>query len=436
LKALVDLLRKQLPTRVVPSWRYNSKPVMLDPALTGQARFAVQIDSGVGSISSRLTVSLSVRAGAGDTTLITTDLPEGISAGAFINIAQEEQNVVTNIELVTQNDGTQVWYWTLTNVLLGSYAVGDAVTFAAFPVTLTHDVNVGDTSLVVESQYFIVPGDTLFQLTLPAEIYVSSPISNIKGANSLTQVDISTKRWSISVDTLLFQAFAGSILYVSAVVAYSSARVPLSEFSGPYLADMMGGKTLGTGSDNLLLTYNFFSGLTYTTTVARNAVVFSLPIRISDVALWSIETGNIKPLTQDLASFELDTSGNLAVAVELPFAVPLVVDWVLNKSIGSFALLADGVVVLNSGSIIWSGTAQRLELRISGTPGDTWTISTNQVRVGYRSAQYSYVAQVKAGETWSGTCAMLKPLLKQLSGSFANDFTGDYISVNDGGIIF
>ena len=435
MKALVDLVRRQLPTRVTPSWRYNSRPMLLDPEMRGVARFGVQLSCGLGSISSRLNVGLAQRAGTGDMVLVTETLPEGLVVGAFIDVAREEQALVTALQQVVDATGLKLWHWTLDHALFNSFAVGAQVNFVAFPVTTIASVEVGDTALTVDSPYFIVPGDQMFQLSQPATTFVSTPRIDVASVSQVAQIDVSTTRWSLTVEPATFGADRSDTLYVAANVAYRSIRVPLDDMSGPYLADLMGGKTFGTGSDGLSISLDFYGGNSHSATVARNELAVSPPIRAGDAALWSRSTGSITVISLDEVEFKLDASGNFATAFELPISTSIGLDWIVKHGTGSFNLLADGVSVRSSDNLAWSGVVRRLELRLIGNANDVWRVTTNPIRVGYRSVQYSYVVSTKPEEIWNGTCVMLKPLIKQLSNSLAHDRDGENISVNSGAIV-
>jgi hypothetical protein len=435
MKALVDIIRKQLPTRVTPSWRYNSRPILLDPEMRGVSRFGVQLSCGLGSISSRLNVGLTRRAGNGDIVLVTETLPEGLIVGAFIDIAREEQALVTALQQVVDATGLKLWHWTLDHALLNSFAVGAQVNFVAFPVTTIASVSVGDTTLTVDSPYFIVPGDQMFQLSQPATTFVSTQHVDVTAVSQIAQIDVSTMRWSLTIEPTTFDADYSSTLYIAANVAYRSIRVPLDDMSGPYLADLMGGKTFGSGSDGLLISLDFYGGNSRSTTVTRNELAVSAPIRAGDAALWSQSTGSIIAISLDEIEFKLDTSGNFATAFELPISTSISLDWIVKRGAGSFNLLADGVSVRSSDNLAWTGTVRRLELRLTGNANDTWRVATNPIRVGYRSVQYSYMISTKPEEVWNGTCVILKPLIKQLSNSLAHDRDGENVSVNSGAII-
>jgi hypothetical protein len=435
MKALVDLVRKQLPTRVAANWRYNNCPMLLDPEMRGVARFGVQLSCGLGSISSRLNVGLTRRAGVGDTVLVTSTLPEGLAVGAFIDIAREEQALVVTLQQTVDATGQKLWHWTLDHALLHSFAVDAQVNFVAFPVTTTASVSIAGTTLTVDSPYFIVPGDQMFQLSQPASTFVSTPRVNVTAATQIAKIDVSTDRWTLTIDPATFAADPSSILYVAANIAYRSIRVPLDDMSGPYLADLMGGKTFGSGSDGISISLNFYGGNSHSAIVSRNELAVSSPIRVGDVALWSLSTGSVTVRSLDEIELKLDSDGNFATAFELPISTSISLDWIMKHGNGSFNLFADGVSVLSSGILAWTGTARRLELRLAGNANDVWRITTNPIRVGYRSVQYSYVVSVKPEEVWNGTCVMLKPLIKQLSSSLAHDRDGENISVNSGAIV-
>jgi hypothetical protein len=309
------------------------------------------------------------------------------------------------------------------------------VNFVAFPVTTTASVSIAGTTLTVDSPYFIVPGDQMFQLSQPASTFVSTPRVNVTAATQIAKIDVSTDRWTLTIDPATFAADPSSILYVAANIAYRSIRVPLDDMSGPYLADLMGGKTFGSGSDGISISLNFYGGNSHSAIVSRNELAVSSPIRVGDVALWSLSTGSVTVRSLDEIELKLDSDGNFATAFELPISTSISLDWIMKHGNGSFNLFADGVSVLSSGILAWTGTARRLELRLAGNANDVWRITTNPIRVGYRSVQYSYVVSVKPEEVWNGTCVMLKPLIKQLSSSLAHDRDGENISVNSGAIV-
>jgi hypothetical protein len=437
-KQALQIIRDQLPTRVMQSWRYYSKPIALDPSLTGQARFAVQIDTGVGSISSKLSSNIIRRVGAGDNMLVTTDVPPGITVGALLDLNKTEQAVLTSLEERTEPDNTKAWYWTIDHGLANAFAVGTSINFVAFPLILVRDLSIGDTTVIAESVDFIVPGDQLFTISMPAMTIISSPYRAVLSAIAIAQVDQNTTRWQIEIDPSVSAASTGDVIYARASVAYKSSRVPLSDLSGPYLVDMMGGKTFGLGSDNLMVSFKFSGGLEYRTTCTRNAVALSLPIRVGDVSLWSIEHGTVRVRSQDHLELLLDKNGGFNIGVEFPMEIPLNIDWIIDRGNGRLALFIDGVSVIDMASatnIRWTGSARTLELRVAGSAFDVWSITTNPVRIGYRSVEYTYVAQTNPEEVWNGTHVVLKPMLKQLAASIASDSSNSSIAISSGGII-
>lgn len=439
MKQALEIVRKQLPTRVMPSWRYYSQPISLDPRLTGHARFAVQIDSGVGSISSRLSVNTVRRLGAGDKVVVTSDVPPGIVVGSMIDISRTEQAIVVMLEQTTEPDGSKIWSWTLDHELSNAFPVGATVNFLAFPVLAVRDVPQGSIDLVVDSSEFIVPGDTIFTVSKPAATLVSSPSSDVLNSKFVTQVDADASRWALEVQPVTSDISAGDILYVTAAVAYRSARIPLKDMSGPYLADMMGGKTFGEGDDKLTMSFEFFGGLGLSTVSRRNEVVTSLPVRSGDTALWTVGHGTIRARSQDHIELVLDRDGNFNVGIELPIETPISLDWIVQRGYGRIALFIDELPVIDMSdlsNIRWSGQVKkRIELRVSGSAFDNWSVVTNPVRTGFRSVQYSYVAQVKSEEVWSGTFVILKPLLKQLSDSIAHNNDRNALEISSGGFI-
>jgi hypothetical protein len=208
--------------------------------------------------------------------------------------------------------------------------------------------------------------------------------------------------------------------------------------SGPYVFDVVGGKTFGLGSDKLSVTAEFHNYDIATSTAGRNEVGLSLPIRAGDACLWRFEYGYAMPRSLDQIELNLDDDGQCAFGFELPNPALLEIDWLLTGQLELERLVVDGEVAFESGSasnIRWTGTAQRVVLVFAGGAKAKINISTNPIRRGYRSMSYSYVANTHPAESWSGGHLLLKPLLKQLGDSVACNADRSALVLNSGGFI-
>lgn len=433
-----ELLRQQLPVRTVPVWTYGGMPISVDPAMTGEARFAARVDAGIGTISSRLSIGLKRRASTGERQLFVGSLPPGMVDGALFDIARIEQTVVTRYQAIFETDGSTTYVLYLDAPLLGNYAVDTRLNYIAFPATVVRAAKPGETELIVDVDTFIVPGDRLFFVSRPMATIITTPETKVTAASRDAVITQQRSRWRVTVNEIVENVAVNSFAYLKTLVAYRSARVPLPSMSGPYVFDVAGGKTFGVGSDELLVTAEFHSYDIDTATASRNEVGVTLPIRAGDLCLWRFEHGHMTPRSLDVIELELDELGQAAFGVELPMPVPVEIDLLISGQAELEQLVIDDVITLDFGTptnVKWSGAAQRIEFRFAGGASARLNISTNPIRRGYRSMNYSYVANTHAAESWSGGHLMLKPVFKQLEDSIAHNSDRSALVLSSGGII-
>jgi hypothetical protein len=433
-----ELLRKQLPVRTTPVWQYGGMPIDVDPAMTGEARFAARVDAGIGTISSRLSIGLKRRASAGDSQLFVAALPTGIVNGAMFDVDRREQVIITSFQPFFEADGSTTYVLNLDAVLIGNYAVETRLNYIAFPATVVRAAKAGSIEVIVDADTFIVPGDRAFTVSRPMTTLVSTPETTVLSVTKEAAITQNRTRWRVTMSEIVEDISVNSYIYFRAFVAYRSARVPLPSMSGPYVFDVAGGKTFGLGSDKLSVTAEFHNYDITTSTAGRNEVGLTLPIRAGDACLWRFEYGYAMPRSLDQIELNFDDEGQCAFGFELPMPAQLEIDWLLAGQLELERLIVDGEVAFESNeasNIRWTGTAQRVVLVLAGGARAKINVSTNPIRRGYRSMSYSYVANTHTAESWSGGHLMLKPLLKQLGDSVACNADHSALVLNSGGFI-
>lgn len=433
-----ELLRKQLPVRTTPVWQYGGMPIDVDPAMTGEARFAARVDAGIGTISSRLSIGLKRRASAGDSQLFVGALPTGIVDGAMFDVDRREQVIITSYQPFFEADGSTTYVLNLDAALVGNYATETRLNYIAFPATVVRTAKAGSTEVIVDADTFIVPGDKAFTVSRPMTTLVSTPETTVLSVTKEAAITQNRTRWRVQLSEIVEDVSVNSYIYFRAFVAYRSARVPLPSMSGPYVFDVVGGKTFGLGSDKLSVTAEFHNYDISTSTAGRNEVGLSLPIRAGDACLWRFEYGYATPRSLDQIEINLDDDGQCALGFELPTPALLEIDWLITGQLELERLIVDREVAFESSSassVRWTGTAQRVVLVFAGGAKAKINISTNPIRRGYRSMSYSYVANTHPAESWSGGHLLLKPLLKQLSDSVACNVDHSALVLNSGGFI-
>jgi hypothetical protein len=356
----------------------------------------------------------------------------------MIDLDRQEQLIVTRTTKVFDPDGSISYIWSLDAPIVGAYASGAKINYVAFPVTVMRSAKVGEKTLIVDSETFIVPGDQAFFISRPASTLVSTPVVEVTSVSKDSVISMKRSRWLVSVAELHQDVSVNDYMYLRALVAYRSTLAPLPTMSGPYVFDIAGGKTFGSGSDDLKISAEFHNNdITYSVG-GRHSEAISLPIRSGDISLWRFEMGKIKIKSLDNVVVTLDENGECAFGVELPVEVNVELDWIIEGQLSFMQLQTDDNIVINSDQTVnvrWSGKTRKMVLLLAGAAGSKISISTNPIRRGYRSMQYSYVAQTHTTESWSGSHLQLKPLLKQLIDSVAHDVDQNSIELSSGGII-
>lgn len=433
-----ELLRKQLPVRTTPVWEYGGMPISVDPAMTGEARFAARVDAGIGTISSRLSIGLKRRASAGDSQLFVGALPTGIVNGALFDLGRQEQVVVTRYQPFFEADGSTTYVLFLDAALVGNYTADTLLNYVAFPATVVRAAKAGTTELLVDADTFLVPGDKAFTISRPMVTIVSTPETTVKAVAKDAAITQNRTRWRVTVDEIVEDVAVNSFIYFRALVAYKSARVPLPSMSGPYVFDVAGGKTFGLGQDKLQVTAELHNYDIETSTAGRNEVGLTLPIRAGDACLWRFEYGTAVPRTLDNIELQLDDAGQCSFGFELPIAAQIELDWLLTGQLDLEAIYVDNEKIIDNAGVAnirWTGLCQRLMIVLAGGARSKISVSTNPIRRGYRSMSYSYVANTHPAESWSGGHLLLKPLLKQLADSVACNADRSALALNSGGFI-
>jgi hypothetical protein len=305
----IDIIKNVMPVRLSANWQFYGRPIGVDYAMTGTSRFATQVDTGASTIRTSSTTQCSERISSNAKTIRVYSLVPGMIAGCLIDINKDEIAVVDSIERVMLPSGEIQWDLVLDEGVISPYLKNTTITLRAFPAVLRRAVKVGDTSIVVDSPYNLVPGDKFFTVSRPELIPVASPMTMMTAVESQMQIYASVHRWSATTEINHMEIASDSVIYVEANIGYKSTKLQLPDMSGPYIADVFGGKTFGSSKDDITLSVKFFGAENKVSVVKPNEVVVSLPVRAGDLALWSFERGSCSVLSQDAVDIKLDNNG-------------------------------------------------------------------------------------------------------------------------------
>jgi hypothetical protein len=357
-------------------------------------------------------------------------------AGCLIDINKDEIAVVDSIERVMLPSGEIQWDLVLDEGVISPYLKNTTITLRAFPAVLRRAVKVGDTSIVVDSPYNLVPGDKFFTVSRPELIPVASPMTMMTAVESQMQIYASVHRWSATTEINHMEIASDSVIYVEANIGYKSTKLQLPDMSGPYIADVFGGKTFGSSKDDITLSVKFFGAENKVSVVKPNEVVVSLPVRAGDLALWSFERGSCSVLSQDAVDIKLDNNGCAGLAHEMPIKAPVILELDIDRASRVWTE-ADDEKTEERGPGLFKSTSEcrTIKLCIVGVPNDVVRITTNSLRLNYRAMVYSYCSRTKSQESWAGGSLILKPLMRQLNDLLADSDDGDYLNVNNGGLV-
>lgn len=441
MRAGTDLVRQQIPTRVSVNTVFQSSLLSIDQGMTGSSRFAVSMNSGGhGNIRSQTASSLAEIAGAHQTVLVIKDAIQGLTEGCILRIGSSENVTVTSFLVETTVTNATKTTITIGTPLQASYSATTQVVFVAFPVTLIQSA-IAATKILIDASAPLVAGDRVATVVQHGSVTSVIDVARVASSTMVFVMSATTTRWLVTT-TSPVTAAAGSTVFVRADTAYLSDEIQLPSLSGPYLIDVAGGKTFGTGDDGLIVSVAFKGSSDVTYTGPRNTVAISPPIRSGDLACWKYERGSAMLLGLDDVFLTPDATGRLGLGLDLPVFAPVNIDWVVSSS-SPLTLNFETDTETTSATVV-SGTETAVTLALTGTyviiraisaPGQPIRIKSNPMTAGFNTAQYSYHVSVSGSDVWSGCGLLLKPLTLQASDLLAMDSEQESMSITAGGMI-
>lgn len=438
MRAALDLIKGQIPARAAVDVEFHGRMLALDPTLDGQARFAVMFGSDVVSLRSRNHETTAQITGAGANEIVTYANIGDVEEGAVIAINSTEHLLVTKVEHFSELGTKFTRYRTKTQVL-GVYPISTPVSFVSFPIQVIQGTDVNQTKLLVDSARALAVGDVLAVANTPAAMTYLADAAKITSVKTVFRFN-DRARYLVQIDTPCVQLTMNDNVQVRVSAAYVSGELLLPELSGPYLADVIGGKTYGTSPEDITMSVTAPED-GESVRVSRNGVAISAPVKAGDLALFVHERGASKAVSEDEIIAELDHESRWGCGIDMAVAAPLFLDW-LVKANSSLTLRIETdagveIVVVDAGTTlsVRRQLAATEKFTLRATSAGDFRIITNPMRDGVRSMRYSYVVQLTGDEVWSGAGLVLKPLLPRLTDSRAHNTDEDALYLSSGGII-
>jgi hypothetical protein len=403
--------------------------------MSGKSRFAVHVDTGTSVIRSADNLVASSRINVNSTSIRVANTIPGLTAGSLICIDKNEVVVVDEIQQVLMPNGSYQYNLLLDEGTVSPYAQGTPIDVIAFPAIVRRACVPGSTSIYLDTMFDIIPGDSFFMLSRPELILVMSPKTEISAASVDMNINASLKRWNVECDPCYTDIPADSVIYIEANVGYMSKKTQLTDMSGPYIADIFSGKTLGDTKEDVRICMSFDGAVPLTSNVSTNEVAVSLPVRAGDLCLWSFEHGSATFISYDECLIKLDEKGRAGFAVELPVAAQMILEFEVDGASRLWTEHDNVVIESDPATMKVDHTSKIIKICCTGIPLSNVRIKTNPLRLNYRSVTYSYVSKLKSGESWTGGGLVLKPLLRQARDLSAVSDDGDYLTINTAGFL-
>lgn len=438
MRAALDLIKGQIPTRTAVDVEFHGRMLAVDPLMDGQSRFAVMFGLDVVSLRSQNhEVAASIIA-AGSYEVVTFTVIGDVEIGSTIAISNTEHLIVSSVEHYVEQ-GTRLTKYRTSTPVLGVYAAGTAVTFVAFPVTVIQGTDVTADKILVDSARALAVGDVLTLAATPAAMTYLTDAATVIGVQTVFKFT-DRVRYLVSVAAGGLPVTTATGAQVRVHTAYASRELLLPELSGPYVADIIGGKTFGTAAENIVIAVTApEDGVSQE--VRRNGVAFSLPVKAGDLALLMHENGTSLVVSEDEVLAEVNSNSRWGCGIDLAVAAPIKLNWLIRTSSPlTFIIETDAgteKVELASGATFSLQrdipSTQKFTLRASGK--GSFQIITNPMRDGVRSMRYSYVVKLTGDEVWAGAGLVLKPLFPRLGDARAHTTDEDALYLSSGGII-
>lgn len=438
MRAALDVIKGQIPARAPVDVEFHGRMLALDPTLDGQARFAVMFGSDVVSLRSRNHEMTAQITGAGANEIVTVTNIGDVEVGAVIAVNSTEHLIVTKVEQFTES-GTKYTRYTTKTQVLGVYPIGTSVTFVSFPIQVIQGTDVNTTKILVDSTRAIAVGDILTVASTPAAMTHLTDSTKVTSVKSVFRFNDRT-RYLVQIETPRVPLTNADSVQVRVSTAYVSGELLLPELSGPYLADVIGGKTYGTASESLTISITAPED-GESVQVSRNGVAITAPVKAGDLALFTHERGTSKAVSEDEIIAELDGDSRWGCGIDLAVAAPLFLDW-LVKANSSLTLRVETdagteTITVDAGTTlsVRRQIAATEKFTLRATSAGDFRIITNPMRDGVRSLRYSYVVKLTGEEVWSGSGLVLKPLLPRLTDARAHNADEDTLYLSSGGVI-
>lgn len=434
MRAATDLVLGQIPGRMPTNVCFHGKIVALDKALSGRVRMATALGSEPASLRTRLSESLAVIGSIGTSEIITETVLGDVPDGSVLLLDRREHVQTFSCIRSTGAVGNRTTY-NLTTPLADVYAPGTSVELSSFPVEIVQGTDVDAHKILVDSSEILAPGDVLATVERPNSIMYLTDTAKIVSAAVVFQFN-NRLRYLLEITTPLAPLREGTA-HVRAGLAYESEEIPLPALSGPYLADIIGGKIFGTGKENISLSVGFDGEKAEMK--ARNAVLCSVPVCAGSLGLLQHQHGSSSIRSEDelVCTPEQERWG---CGVVLPLEAPVHIDLLFSVTAPATLFVdVDGAIETIQ---LTPGTAQLVRRTLTGTvivlrmrTIGPFTIRTNPMRDGISSLRYSYVVPTAGDDVWAGGSLLLKPLLPQVSDQLAVNADGDTMAISCGGII-
>jgi hypothetical protein len=439
MRAALDIIRGQIPTRTAVDISFHGKMIAPDPYMDGSSRFAVMYGSDVVSLRSQNHEVATEIIAAGSNLVVTATVIGDVEVGSVIAIANTEHLVVSDTLQTTDVNGNKVTEYTTATAVLGVYDVGTQVTFESFPIQVIQGTDVNNTKILVDSKRVVVVGDVLTLVTTPEALTYLTDVATVTSVQAVFKFT-DRMRYIIGVSLPKLQITSDLVTHVRVNTAYTSEELQLPELSGPYLADVIGGKTYGTAAESISLSVTApIDGAS--TSVDRNGVAFSLPVKAGDLSLLTHEFGNSHVISEDeiVATPESSTRWGCGIIFAVP--APLQLNWIVTASSAlTFMIETDAgtdTIEIASGAYaaVLKTYTKTSKLILRAVSNGAFHISTNPMRDGIRSFRYSYVVRLTGNEIWSGAGIVLKPLFPRLGDAIASTSDQDGLFISSGGLI-
>lgn len=434
MRAATDLVLGQIPGRMPTNVCFHGKIVALDKALSGRVRMATALGSEPASLRTRLSESLAVIGSIGTTEITTETVLGDVPDGSVLLIDRREHVQTSSCTRSTGAVGNRTTY-SLTTALADVYAPGTSVELSSFPIEIVQGTDVDAHKILVDSTEILAPGDVLAVVERPSSIMYLTDAAEIVSVAVVFQFN-NRLRYLLEITTPLVPLLQGTA-HVRAGLAYESEEIPLPALSGPYLADVIGGKIFGTGKENIALSVGFDGEKAER--CAANSVLCSVPVRAGSLGMLKHQHGTSSIRSEDEIACVPD-SERWGCGIVLPLEAQVHIDLLFSVTASATLFIdVDGsveTVELSPGLAqlvrrALTGTVIILRMRTIGP----FNIRTNPMRDGVSSLRYSYVVQTTGDDVWAGGSLLLKPLFPQVSVQLAVSADGDSLAISSGGII-